>query len=67
MEKLTGRTRHRAQQRAFGPAKLVLQVERSYIRTFSTGGHIDSEAVTDWRDATIEDMTEMGYPLDLEA
>lgn len=59
MEKLTGRTRHRAQQRAFGPAKLVLQVERSYICTSSTGGHIDSEAVTDWRDAQVEDLAQL--------
>jgi 1,2-phenylacetyl-CoA epoxidase catalytic subunit len=58
--RLTGRTRFRAQQRAFGPAKMVLQVEEEGIHTSSTGGHVESEVRRRWRDATVEDLTEMG-------
>lgn len=57
MERLTGRTRHRPMNRAFGPPKLVLQVERTYLHDYCIGGHIDTETVTDWRDATVEDLT----------
>jgi len=60
MEKLTGNIRHRSKNQLFGSPVLVLQVERTYIHTMSIGGQIDCETVTDYRDATVEDLSVLG-------
>lgn len=60
METLTGNIRHRSKDQLFGPPALVLQVERTYIHTTSIGGHIDCETMTDYRDATVEDLSVLG-------
>lgn len=45
----------RVRPSSFGK-KLILQVEVTGIHTYSIGGHIDSEHVTEWRDAKVEDL-----------
>lgn len=66
-EELTGRRRHRVQQttRGWGYGRttktvLVLQVERKYLSSTYSGGSIDSEWLTDWRDARVSDLTVEG-------
>lgn len=61
--KLTGKTRHRARAQLFGKPALVLQVEYTYVRDYDLGGsgYFDHETITQWRDATVEDLTEINY------
>lgn len=58
-ETLTGRRRYALRHHGFFNPRLVLvlQVERKFISTTSIGGYIDSEWVTNWRDASLEDLT----------
>lgn len=52
MNKLTGRTRYRLQNRLFGKPLVVLQVEFEDDHGFFEGQRFK------WRDATFEDITE---------
>lgn len=54
----TGRTRYRVHKSFFGAPMVVLQIEWKGIHTYCVGGFIDSEWMTFWRDASIEDVTE---------
>lgn len=56
---LTGRTRFRMMKRAFGPDKLVLQVEATRTRPeLGPYGMQDSEPFTYWRDAALTDLAQ---------
>lgn len=56
----TGRRRYRSQPRFLRKPVLVLQIEWKGIHTTSIGGHIDSEWITFWRDADVEDLALSG-------
>lgn len=56
MSKLTGKTRLRVLTRLFHPPVLVLQVQISGFITTSTGGHVDSEKMNWWIDASAEQL-----------
>lgn len=57
--KLTGRKRYRSARTWFGHEYLVLQVEVEGLITENTGGWIECETRTWWRDATTADLTEV--------
>lgn len=52
----TGRWRHRTHRDWRGRETLVLQIEERGFHTSYIGGHIDTERVTRWRDATAGDV-----------
>ena len=58
---LTGRKRYRHKSRLFGKPVLVLQLEYTYVKHYDLGGsgYFDHETITQWRDATVEDLTNM--------
>jgi hypothetical protein len=57
----TGRTRHRHAIicRVIPKAVLVLQIEERGLETRSVAGQVETELVTRWRDALIEDGAEL--------
>jgi len=58
LRNLTGRQRYRTFL-----GKVILQVEWSYYRDVNLGrGGIDSERVTEWRDATADDLIGAALP-----
>ena len=66
-ETLTGRRRHIVRSVVSGywifqrrTTFLVLQVERTYLATWWSAGTIDSDWITDWRDARVGDLTVEG-------
>lgn len=66
-ETLTGRTRHRpgfertgGLFRRRGRRVLVLQVEFTGIHSYHNGHSVDSEWITSWRDARVEDLPAAG-------
>jgi nuclear transport factor 2 (NTF2) superfamily protein len=60
MSKLTGETRYRLYKPAFMQPKLVLQVQYNYTYTTDTPYDYDSYTSRKWRDATFEDLQELG-------
>lgn len=56
--KLTGQTRYRSGWRG----KLILQVEYSchHIKDLNGSGYYDDWSTRHWRDATIQDLSELG-------
>ena len=49
----TGKRRYRHEK-----DKIILQVEWKLLHTYWAAGMVDSEWVTVWRDATLEDISE---------
>lgn len=60
MSELTGRTRYRSMRTVTRREVLVLQVEERGMRDEYVGGQVDSRPVTQWRDATVADLTTVG-------
>ena len=56
---MTGRTRYREQKRIFRSSLLVLQVEVECERFVCHGPMVDVEEYIKWRDATVEDLSEI--------
>lgn len=56
---LTGRTRYRTQKRWLREPLLVLQVEEKQTRTENTPGGVDAFGAIVWRDAKVEDLSEL--------
>jgi hypothetical protein len=61
----TGRTRHRHAiiGRVIPKAVLVLQIEERGLDTRSIAGHVETEWVTRWRDALIEDGADISLSI----
>lgn len=57
----TGRIRHRVQRLGwFGKRyACILQVEERGLHTSYSAGHHDTQWVSRWRDATLDDLTEV--------
>ena len=56
-EKLTGKQRYRVHRTFLGREFIVLQVEVAGYYTTNIGGCIDTEEYTEYRDATLEDLS----------
>lgn len=52
----TGRWRYRVEHRWFKDDVLVLQIEERYLYTYLSGGCVDAEYATRWRDAQPTDI-----------
>lgn len=54
--KPTGRKRYRVEKPFLRKPRLVLQIEETGRETEFCGGYIGHYTVTEWRDATVEDL-----------
>ena len=65
--KLTGKRRHRVKKTIFGNDMLVLQVQVTGSRTYCIGPYVETDDVTYWRDARVEDLSVEGSSGDIMA
>jgi len=54
----TGKRRYRQEKTWLGAERLILQIEKRYLRTYHFAGVIESEWNVGWFDATTADLTE---------
>jgi hypothetical protein len=59
--KLTGKIQYRLQTGCFKKPKLILQVQETGHEVEYFGGYLETQHVTRYRDATVEDLQVLNY------